>query len=154
MDKIKKYIKNKSIGFYFVFVAAILSIIQGIVYNINYNVTNFQYYITDTFIRYLPLFAGLVFIILSIVTFFVKDIENFNAPLYAILTFIGFLNYIKTSYKYFADISFGSSFTIDKLGLLDGPYAFCLYVFIITLIISIAGIFMPQSKKENNNANE
>lgn len=154
MDKIKKYIKNKSIGFYFVFVAAILSIIQGIVYNINYNVTNFQYYITDTFIRYLPLLAGLVFIILSIVTFFVKDIENFNAPLYAILTFIGFLNYIKTSYKYFADISFGSSFTIDKLGLLDGPYAFCLYVFIITLIISIAGIFMPQSKKENNNANE
>ncbi len=85
---------------------------------------------------------------------FIKDIEKFSVPIYAILTFVGLLNYVKTSYKYFADISFGSSFTIDKLGLLDGPYAFCLYVFIITLIVAIAGIFMRQSKKENNDAKE
>ena len=154
MEKFKNYIKSRGFGFYFVFAATILSIIQTIVYIASYNRTNFQYYISNGFMRVLPLLAALIFIILSIASMFIKDIEKFSVPIYAILTFVGLLNYVKTSYKYFADISFGSSFTIDKLGLLDGPYAFCLYVFIITLIVAIAGIFMRQSKKENNDAKE
>lgn len=154
MEKLKNFIKSRGFGFYFVFAASVLSIIQTIVYNASYNVTNFQYYITNSFIRLLPLIAALAFIILSVISIFFKDVEEFSAPVYAILTFIGLLNYVKTSYKYFADISFGSSFTIDKLGLLDGAYAFCLYASIITLIISIAGIFIRQSKKENSDAKE
>lgn len=134
----KGYLKDKGIGFWFSIVITILSLITAIVYIVSYNNTdNFN---MAAFV--LMLAAALVGIVLLVC----KQLKLIPY-LQAILIYLSLLFFIYGIYYYVSVLAVG----ID-IQEVDPEFIVCTALFFLTFVLSVANVFLKQTKEVTANA--
>ena len=142
MKIIKEFFARKGTGFYIACAAALLAIIEVIVYAVTFSAaenTNLDVH----FEVWLPtLFAVLVFVGLCLF----KVTEDYAAAALFGLEFISFLTFVLNGYMYLTDVFF-NGVTAEAFTSMNGGYAFCVIAYLLILVLSGAGVFVRQTRK-------
>lgn len=129
MDLLKQIIRKRTVGFWLTAAAAVLSVIEAILYK--NAVTDMRYYSGLSF--FLALFAILPFAGLAAF----KVTERYAPAALAVMVFLSLLAFIRPQSGYIGDIIYGAVPSV--------AYVFTIVLLVLNLGLGIAGIFMKQS---------
>lgn len=137
MNILKVFFKKKTVGFYLSAAAALLSLATAIVYAAAYGGT--QYMSWTAFA--LMLAAFVCFIALGI-----PDVTARFAPVaVGVFGLISFGLYVLATYMYLSEV-FYNGVSAAAMAELNPAYVFCLLAIVLIIGLSIAGIFMKQTR--------
>lgn len=125
--------KNKNYGFYVTLAAAVLAIVTDIVYSVNYGQSMYMSWVG--FVMLLIGVVGTIVLVLLKQTRFAPTAMMFFA-------FIGTLFFIYYMYFFIS-----SALTGIQYAGLPPQFLATAILFIITLVVSVAAVFMPQEKE-------
>lgn len=132
MTKILNFFRTRSVGFYICCAAAVLSVVEAIVYKSA--VRDPRYYSDASF--FLALFAFLPFALLSVF----KVTERYAPAALALMVFFALMTFLAPQSGYMGDIIYGAR--------PSARYIATVVLLLLGLGMGIAGIFMRTSKKE------
>ena len=154
MQKEGSYFTNKPVLFYVGLglsgFAALLSLIVATVYGACY--AHSVYY--SGWGVALPIVgAGLFAAAVTVKVFFNKIpyADVIGAGVLWLLSFLGFILFINTSYLYFSEVFYGG-FSAEALANMDAAYIVCLLFFVLAIILSNIGMFMLGAKRVKQTA--
>lgn len=133
MNLIVNWIKKRTIGFWLVLAAAVLSVIEAVVYM---NVIKDVRYFSDLSF-YLALFAFVPFLLLAVFSV----TEKYAPAALALMVFLSLLAFFRPQTGLFGDIIFGAELSIG--------YFVTVILMCVNIGLGIAGIFMKQSKEDS-----
>lgn len=135
---IKNYLKDKGIGFWFSVAVTALSLVTAIVYIASYNNTD-NYHIA----AFILLLAAVVCGVLLAALKQLKWVPYVQA----ILVFLSLLFFIYGIYYYVSVLAVG----ID-IQEVASEFVVCTILFAVTFVLSVANVFLKQTKEGDNNA--
>lgn len=142
MKAVKDFFARKGLGFYFSVGAAVLAVIQIIVYVASFSAAENSNLIVCTEVWLPVLLAVLAFIGLCIF----KVTEQYAAAAMFGLEFISFLTFILNGYMYLTDV-FYNGVNEAAIASFNGGYAFSLIAYLLILVFSGISIFLKQTRK-------
>lgn len=129
MDLLKEILRKRTVGFWLVAAAAVLSVVEAVLYK--NAVTDARYYTDVSFV-----FAMLAFLPFLLLSLF-RVTEKYAAAAFAVMVFVALLMFVRPQSGYIGDIVFGA--TPSAL------YVATVVLLFVNLGLGIAGIFMKQS---------
>lgn len=138
--EVKNFIKTRALGFYFTLAATILAIIQAIIYSIAFNDPLYVQYFSTT-----ALTCSIFAIVLGVILSCTKWTERWAPAAIAALELAAFMMFIRDGYRYFTTQFYGGVTTQAILSTYYG-YLYSIVFFIIILGLSVASIYLKQSK--------
>lgn len=132
MDFLKQILRKRTVGFWLVTAAAVLSVVEAILYK--NAVTDARYYSDASF--FLALLAFLPFAALSLHPL----TERYAPAAFAVMVFIAVLTFIRPQSGYIGDIVYGAT--------PSAAYIATVVLLVVNLGLGVAGIFMKQSFAE------
>lgn len=142
MEKIKEYLKNKKLGYYFVLAISLLALIELIIYLTAFLDPQWESYYDSSVV----IFSAIAFV-LGATSLCFKNLSRWGAGLSLLFSFLSFLMFNRYGYWYYSQIFFGG---IEFRLILEMYYGY-LYTILISLVIfglGIAACFMKHDALE------
>lgn len=151
LDAIKRFFKTRGVGFYLAAAAVVLALIQLIVYAVAFSDMLYIQYLSPAAIA-----CSSVAIVLGIGLSCTKWTEKWAPAAIALFELLAFLFFIKDGYWYFTT-QFYAGVTMKAIATTYYAYLFSIIVFVIILGLSIASMYLRQTRKtaeKTESANE
>lgn len=136
---------SKTTGFWIGLSAAVVAVLQGILYAVWYKQTAFY----DS--------AAVVVSIVGAVIFLLLSASRYSSPFapvaLAVANFFGFLMYVKATYMYLADVFYGG-INATSLASIDKEYVICVVMFVVSTVVANVAIYHKQNCVEQPIATE
>lgn len=139
MEKLKKYFRERGIGFYLTAAAALLSLIVAIVYIAGYMGSVYFYW----FVFIMPVLAAVAFVAMAPFKF----LGHLSALVTGIIDFIMLLLFIVYFIPYLTGI-FYSGINAQSLASLDFAFIFTLFGTIAAIVLANIGMYKSHTRKE------
>lgn len=140
LDTVKNFFKTRRAGFYFTVAAVILSLIELIIYSMAFNdILYVQYYSTAS------VTCSVLAIVLGILFSCTKWTERCAPAAVALLELLAFLFFIREGYWYFTT-QFYAGISWTAIITMYYGYLVSIVMYVVILIISVASMYMKQSK--------
>lgn len=130
---LQKRLADKSVGFYILLAAALISVVTAVVYAANYSKLS-------VYMSWAAVIIMAIGAVVSVGLSFV-GIDEIAPAVVALTSLIGLLLFVKAIYGYVAVVVVG----ID-LNSFDAKFIACTILFILSYVVSVASIFVPQKK--------
>lgn len=140
LDLVKNFFKTRSLGFYFTAAAVVLALIQLIVYSVAFNDVLYVQYFSTT-----ALVCSVLAVVLGIALSCTKWTEKCAPAAVAVLELLAFLFFIRDGYWYFTT-QFFAGVTWTAIVTTYYGYMVSIIMFVVILALSVASIYMKQSK--------
>lgn len=147
-DAVKNFFKTRKLGFYFTAAAVVLALIQLIVYAIAFNDVLYVQYRSTT-----AIVCSSVAIALGVLLSCTKWTEKCAPAAVALFELLAFLFFIRDGYWYFTT-QFFAGVTWTAIVTTYYGYLVSVIMFVAILALSVASVYMKQSKiRKAENAN-
>lgn len=146
MVKIKEFLKTRTVGFYLVFVATVLSFVQAIVYVATYTGSSLEIY-------YVPAAFALPFVGIALcvgMLCFARTREWAPLVLFA-LELGSFLLFAKGTYLYLTEV-FYAGVNAEAFKMLNKGFTASVVLYLLVIILSIVALFLRMSKSDKKSS--
>lgn len=140
VGKAKTFITSRSLGFYFLVSALILSLVQIVIYNVAFSANDFIQYK-----HYSVILCASLAIVCGLLLSLTKWTDSFAAYITFFLELLSFLMFLKYGYMYFSELFF-AGVTWTRITQMYYGYMASIILYLIIFVITIASFFMKQRK--------
>lgn len=140
VEKAKTFIASRSLGFYFLVSALILSLVQIIIYNVAFSANDFIQYK-----HYSVILIASIAIVAGLGLSLTRWTDTFAPYVVFFLEFLSFLMFIKYGYMYFSELFF-AGITWVRITEMYYGYMASIILYLIIFITTLASFFMKQRK--------
>lgn len=148
MKSVKEFFKSRSFGFYFTAGALLLALIQLIIYAAAFSTVDFVKYRHWTVI-----FCSVLAICAGVGLSCFKWTEHFAPLAVFVLTLASFLMFVKYGYMYFSELFF-AGVSAEAVSQMYYGYMGSIVLYIMMWGVSIAALFLRQSKRKSSEGGE
>ncbi len=145
---IKNFFKRRGIGFYFTMGGVLLSVIEVIIYSVAFSTMDYAQYFSQP-----AVICSVFAIILGVGLSLTKWTESLAPVALGVLELAAFMLFIKDGYWYFTTQFFGG-ITMQAIVTTYYGYLCSIILFLLILGVSIASVFLRQSKQIKQTENE
>ena len=142
MEKLKGYLKNKKLGYYFVMAISLFALVELIIYLNAFLDPQWESYYDSSVV----IFSAIAFVV-GAASLCYKNLSRWGAGLSLLFSFLAFLMFNRYGYWYYSQIFFGG---IEFALILQMYYGY-LFIILISLVIfglGIASCFMKHDASE------
>lgn len=142
MEKAKSFITSRSVGFYFLASAMILSLVQIIIYGVAFSANDFIQYK-----HYSVILIASLAIVVGLALSMTKWTDAIAPYVVFFLEIFSFLMFLKHGYMYFSELFF-AGVTWTRITEMYYGYMASIILYLIIFVITIASFFMKQRKEK------